>query len=73
VSTQNAQYRDYTLPPVQLDVSKREDGTLLLKSQYALIDFDPIIARNFFRQARLNPDKPVYAQRKREANGTRGD
>jgi len=45
----------------------------VLKSQHELIDFDPIIARNFFRQASLTPDKAVYAQRKREGDGTRGD
>lgn len=73
MSTQKAEYRNYSLPPVQLDISRREDGTLVLKSQHELIDFDPIIARNFFRQAGLQPNKVVYAQRKREADGSRGD
>jgi len=73
VSTQTANYRDYTLPPVLLDVTKREDGTLLIKSQHPLMEFDPIIARNFFAQAEKQPDKAIYAQRKREADGSRGD
>jgi len=72
-SSPSADYRDYRLPPVKLDVSRREDGTLLLKSAYELVDFDPIIARNFFRQARQQPEKPVYAQRVRKADGSRGD
>lgn len=73
MSTQALDYRDNTLPSVQLDVSSRADGTLLLKSQHELVDFDPIIARNFFAQVKQQPDKTIYAQRQRQADGTRGD
>ncbi len=70
---QSVDYRDNSLPEVKLDVSKAADGTLLIKSQYELVDFDPIIARNFFAQVERQPDKAVYAQRKRLADGSRGD
>ncbi len=73
MSTHELHYRDNTLPAVQLQVSSRPDGTLLLKSSYELIDFDPIIVRNFFAQAKQQPDKTVYAQRQRLADGSRGD
>ncbi|MDZ4731616.1 MAG: AMP-binding protein [Xanthomonadales bacterium] len=73
MSTQALDYRDNTLPSVRLDVLSRADGTLLLKSQYELVDFDPIIARNFFAQVKKQPDKTIYAQRQRLADGTRGD
>lgn len=70
---QSVDYRDNTLPEVKLDVSARADGTLVLKSQYELVEFDPVIARNFFAQVKRQPDKTLYAQRQRLADGKRGD
>lgn len=70
---ESVDYRDNSLPEVKLEVSERADGTLVLKSQYTLVDFDPIIARNFFAQAEKQPDKTLYAQRQRLADGSRGD
>jgi len=70
---QTVGYRQNTLPAVKLDVTRLADGSITLKSQYELIDFDPIIARNFFAQVANQPDKTVYAQRERLADGSRGD
>lgn len=70
---QSVGYRQNTLPTVKLDVTRHADGTITLKSQYELIGFDPIIARNFFAQVAKQPDKTVYAQRERLADGSRGE
>jgi feruloyl-CoA synthase len=70
---QSVDYRDNTLPEVRLDVSEYADGTLVLKSLHELVEFDPVIARNFFAQVKRQPDKTLYAQRQRLADGKRGD
>jgi feruloyl-CoA synthase len=70
---QAAGYRQNSLPEVRLDVARLADGTITLKSRYPLVDFDPVIARNFFSQVAKQPGKTLYAQRVRLPDGSRGD
>jgi feruloyl-CoA synthase len=65
--------REVKLPPVQMDVERLSDGSMLLRASEPLRPFDPNILRNFLSNAARQPEKTLYAQRAREADGSLGD
>lgn len=69
----NVPFRDVELPPVNLTVDHREDGSILLKSAVPLVDFDANIIRGLYQQEALLKGKTLYAQRILNADGSRGD
>jgi len=65
--------RDVRLPPVRLDMLKRPDGSIILRCSEPLQEFDPNIPRSFFSMAEKQAGKTLYAQRRRQADGSLGD
>ena len=61
------------LPLVPMDTIKRADGSIILSASDPLREFDPNIMRNFIANAKMQPEKTLYAQRRRESDGQRGD
>jgi feruloyl-CoA synthase len=66
-------FRAVDLPPVRMDRTERADGSIVLRCSDRLQHFDPNIPRNFLETASRQPDKTLYAQRRREADGSLGD
>ena len=66
-------YRDIALPPVRLVTDRQADGTIVLRCAEPLVSFDANIIRAFYRQVSLHGEKTLYAQRRLEADGSRGD
>ena len=62
--------RDVRLPPVRLDTLKRPDGSIILQCSEPLQEFDPNIPRSFFSMAGKQAGKTLYAQRRRQADGS---
>lgn len=79
----NAPFREAEFMPVDLDVERRADGTIILQSRIPLRDFDANIPRAFAARAALKGDAPAigwrgadgqwayrsYAQIKRDMDG----
>jgi len=61
------------LPLVKMDTFERTDGSIILSASNPLREFDPNIIRNFIANAKIQPDKTIYAQRHREADGQLGE
>ena len=61
------------LPEVRLEIEHDADGTVRLRHAEALGEFDPVIVRHLLRHAQQSPQRPVYAQRQRHADGSLGD
>lgn len=66
-------FREVHLPPVRMDRTEQADGSIVLRCSDRLQHFDPNIPRNFLETASRQPDKTLYAQRRREADGSLGD
>jgi feruloyl-CoA synthase len=58
-----APFREARLMPVDLDVERRADGTILITSRVPLRPYDPNIPAEFARRAQASADKPALAQR----------
>lgn len=56
-------YREAQLMPVDLDVERRADGTILIRSNVPLRPYDYNIPAAFARRAAISGDKPALAQR----------
>ena len=56
-------FREARLMPVDLDVERRADGTILLRSRIALAAYDANIPADLARTAARLPDKPALAWR----------
>lgn len=65
--------REVHLPPVRTDRTERPDGSIVIRCSDPLQDFDPNIPRNFLKTAKNQPEKTLYAQRRREPDGSLGD
>ncbi len=65
--------REVSLPEARIATTRCADGSLILRFAEELRDFDPNVLRNFRRQAALQPDKTLYAQRQRLPGGELGD
>jgi feruloyl-CoA synthase len=66
-------FREVQLPPVRMDRTEQADGSIVLRCSDPLQHFDPNIPRNFLETASRQSDKTLYAQRRREADGSLGD
>lgn len=66
-------FRAVSLPPVDLVTTVREDGSIVLRHRQTLAEFDLNIPRSFVATAEKNADKTLYAQRRREEDGSTGD
>lgn len=58
-----APFREANLLPVDLDIERRPDGTILIRSKVPLKDYDANIPAAFARRAEISGDKPALAQR----------
>ena len=58
-----APFREAHLLPVDLDIERRADGTILLASRVPLRAYDANIPAAFARRAQASGDKPALAQR----------
>jgi feruloyl-CoA synthase len=58
-----APFREARLMPVDLDVERRADGTVLITSRMALRAYDANIPAEFARRAKISGNKPALAQR----------
>jgi feruloyl-CoA synthase len=56
-----------------MDRTDQDDGSIILRFSEALQAFDPNIPRNLLATARRQPEKTIYAQRRREPDGSLGD
>ncbi len=56
-------YRPVNLPPVEIDVERRADGTLILRNKVQLPDFDSRFMAHVRGTAAAQPDKILYAER----------
>jgi len=56
-----------------MDTIEQADGSIILRSSEPLQQFDPNIPRNFLSMADKQPGKTLYAQRRREPDGSLGD
>ena len=56
-----------------MDTIKRADGSIILSARDPLCEFDPNILRNFISNAKLQPEKTLYAQRQPKPDGQPGD
>jgi feruloyl-CoA synthase len=61
-----APFREAHLMPVDLDVERRDDGTILITSRVPLRPYDANIPAAFARRAAESGDKPALAQRGRD-------
>lgn len=59
-----APFREAHLMPVDLDVERRPDGTVLIASRIPLRPYEANIPAAFARRAELSADKPALAQRR---------
>jgi feruloyl-CoA synthase len=66
-------YREVDFPPLRMEKTTRPDGTVMLRSREPLAEFDPSVVRGLFQQADAQPDKTLYAQRRVEPDGSRGN
>jgi feruloyl-CoA synthase len=57
-------FRDTDFLPVDLDVERRADGSILLRSRIPLAGFEPCLPRVLEQRAREHPDKPYLVQRR---------
>jgi feruloyl-CoA synthase len=57
-------FRDTGFLPVDLDVERRADGSLLLRSRIPLADFESCLPRVLEQRAREHPDQPYLLQRR---------
>jgi len=62
-------YRELELPPVNIALDRREDGTLLLTSCDPLPEFDPSVIRSFTNNAAKHPSKLFLAERPPASSG----
>ena len=58
-----APYREAHLLPVDLDVERRADGTILITSRVPLVAYEANIPAAFARRAEASGDKPALARR----------
>jgi feruloyl-CoA synthase len=58
-----APFREAHLMPVDLDVERRADGTILITSKVPLRAYDANIPAEYARRAQTSGDKPAIAQR----------
>lgn len=58
-----APYREAHLLPVDLDIERRADGTILISSRVPLRPYDANIPAAFARRAAASGDRPALAQR----------
>ena len=72
-ATSEIPLREVELPPVRMDRTERPDGSIILRCSQPLQGFDPNIPRNFLKTAGKQPDKTLYAQRQKQADGSLGD
>lgn len=61
------------LPPVPMKTVKRADNSIILSAAEPLREFDPNILHSFFANVLKQPDKTLYAQRRRQPDGQTGD
>lgn len=61
------------LPAVPMKRVRRSDDSIILSAADPLQDFDPNILRSFIASADRQPEKTLYAQRRREPGGQLGD
>ncbi|MEJ8567879.1 AMP-binding protein [Elongatibacter sediminis] len=61
------------LPEMRLDLRADDDGTVHLRYAEPLAAFDPAVIRHLARHAVQTPDRPIYGQRRRGADGAPGD
>ncbi len=59
----NAPFREANLLPVDLDIERRADGTILIRSKVPLKAYDANIPAAFAKRAEISGDKPALAQR----------
>lgn len=59
----SAPFREANLLPVDLDIERRADGTILIRSKVPLKPYDANIPAAFARRAEISGDKPALAQR----------
>ncbi len=57
-------FRECRFLPVDLDVDRRPDGTVLLRSRFELAAHEPCLPRELARQAVERPDQPYLVQRR---------
>jgi len=62
-TTKPAPFREAHLLPVDLDIERRPDGTILITSRVPLKPYDANIPAAFARRAEASGDKPAIAQR----------
>ncbi|MFC3052597.1 AMP-binding protein [Kordiimonas pumila] len=63
LSIKDATLREIDLPAVDLDIKKLSDGTIFLKNNVALPDFDPLLYGHLKKRAAISPDKIALAER----------
>lgn len=56
-------FRDAGLMPIDLDVERRDDGTIVLRTRIPLADYDANIPAEFARSAAANPEKTALTHR----------
>lgn len=61
------------LPEVRLDVRTEPDGTIRMRCADDLQALDPVILNHLRRHAEATPDRAIYAQRRRNDDGSLGD
>lgn len=66
-------FRDVSFPPVRMTTTKRSDGSMVLRHSESLAEFDPNIPRSLLAMAEKQAGKTIYAQRRRESDGSTGD
>ncbi|MGV3579008.1 AMP-binding protein [Brevundimonas sp.] len=59
----DAPYRDAQLLPIDLEVERRDDGTILITSRVPLADHDWNLPRRLAEVAAAQPDKPALSRR----------
>ncbi len=59
----NAPFREANLLPVDLDIERRADGTILIRSKVPLKAYDANIPAAFAKRVEISGDKPALAQR----------
>ena len=65
--------RDVEFMPVRIRKETADDGTIYLRCEETLCDFDANFIRVILNRAAAEGDKTMYAQRTIEADGNRGD
>ncbi|MES2339806.1 MAG: AMP-binding protein [Pseudomonadota bacterium] len=62
-------FREAKLMPVDLDVDRREDGSILIRSRVPIGDFDPNLPQALADSAARQGDKPALAWREKGREG----